>query len=216
MSKTFVLAGLLILASCTKDRIRGEGPTTTEDRNVSNFTRVDISGSNKVHITKGAAFRVQLKGYHNLLPYFETEVDGNTLHLQFRGGTNVSNNNVEVFVTMPHLAEVKNSGSGHTGVKGAFTSQRLEASLSGSGKISIEEGTADLFVPHVSGSGSLHAFGLLADKAEVSLSGSGTTEVSVVTHLKANVSGSGAVFYKGSPGSVESIVTGSGRVVRKD
>jgi hypothetical protein len=216
MTKYFmcVVAGLLLLASCTKDRISGSGTITTEDRNISNFTKVSTSGSTDIHIVKGTNFSVQVKGYSNLLPYFETKLRNNTLEVGYRSGTNVQNDNLEVFVTMPTFEGANVSGSANIDVKGAFASNRIDASISGSGNIDIESGTAQMFDADVSGSGNIRAFGLTTDRADISLSGSGTAELKVVTHLKAAISGSGSIYYKGTP-AIESSVSGSGRLVHR-
>ncbi|HEX8313847.1 MAG TPA: head GIN domain-containing protein [Flavisolibacter sp.] len=215
MNKLFLLmTGLIMLASCSKERVSGSGQITTEDRTVSNFTKVSTSGSTNVHISKGANFSVQVKGYSNLLPYFETKLRNNTLEVGYRNGTNVRNDNLEVFVTMPSFEGANISGSADIDVKGVFISNVVDVSISGSGNIDIEGGTAQTLDADMSGSGNIRAFGLTADKADVSISGSGTAEVKAVTRLKANISGSGSVYYKGTP-TVESSVSGSGKLVHR-
>jgi hypothetical protein len=209
------VAGLLTVASCTKDRISGSGSTITEDRNVSNFTKVSTSGSTNIHITNGPNFKVQVKGYENLIPYMETKLSNNTLEIGYKNNVNIKNDNVEVFVTLPALESVNTSGSAAIDVKGTFTgSTGLTASLSGSGNIDIEAGTAPFFKSSISGSGNIRAFGLLAQRADVSISGSGSTEVSAVNNLKVTISGSGTVYYKGQP-VVETSISGSGQVVHR-
>ena len=208
------MTGLIMLASCSKERVSGSGQITTEDRPVSNFTKVSTNGSTNVHISKGANFSVQVKGYSNLLPYFETKLRNNTLEVGYRNGTNVRNDNLEVFVTMPSFEGANISGSADIDVKGVFISNVVDVSISGSGNIDIEGGTAQTLDADMSGSGNIRAFGLTADKADVSISGSGTAEVKAVTRLKANISGSGSVYYKGTP-TVESSVSGSGKLVHR-
>ena len=216
MNKMLLLAvaGLLTMASCTKDRVTGSGTTITEERNVSNFTGVNTSGSTNIHIVQGTLFKVQVKGYENLVSYMETKLNGNTLEIGYKN-VNIKNDNVEVFVTMPSLERVHTSGSASIDVKGTFTGENtLTASLSGSGNIDIEAGDAQLFKSSISGSGNIRAFGLLAQRADVSISGSGSTEVKAVNNLKVNISGSGVVYYKGQP-VVETSISGSGQVVHR-
>ena len=69
-----VISAMLSLLSCSKERISGNGSTITETRNISNFTAISASGSTNVYINQGAAFRVEVKGYSNLLPYYETRL----------------------------------------------------------------------------------------------------------------------------------------------
>lgn len=214
MGKFFLLAGLLALASCTKERIRGSGSTTTETRNVSNFNKVAVSGSNNVHIAKGTSFSVQVKGYTNLLPYFETELNGSTLELHFRNRVSVSNNNIEVFITMPEIASLQSSGSTTADIKGPFDSENLDVNISGSGDVLIEGAVANQFRLSVSGSGNLKAFAMVAIRADIDISGNGKAEISVTDHLKVGISGSAVVYYKGSP-AIESNISGSGKLISR-
>ncbi|HUC81588.1 MAG TPA: head GIN domain-containing protein [Flavisolibacter sp.] len=216
MKRIFALAAmaLFFFSACTKDRISGSGAISTDNRNVANFVNISTNGATNVQIVKGAAFSVQVKGYSNLLPYFETVVRNNTLELGYRDGTNVKNDNLEVFVTMPVLEGARVSGSADIDVKGTFVSNRMNLFISGSGNIDVESGTVQLLDADVSGSGNIRAFGVTADRAEIAISGSGMIETKVMTHLKANISGSGSIYYKGSP-TVESFVSGSGKLVHR-
>lgn len=213
-SQLLLFAGMLFLSACTRERIKGSGPVTTETRNASQFDKVTISGLDKVYITKGNTFSVVVKGYSNLLPYFETEQKGNTLELHYRDGVSVSNSNLEVYITMPAIALLRSSGSSLAELKGPFDCDALETSLSGSGTVLIEGAVVNQFRLTISGSGSLKAFGMVAIRADVGISGSGKAEVTVTEHLKAAISGSGVVAYKGTPTTVESEITGSGKLVR--
>lgn len=212
---SFAVVGLLTMAACTKERITGSGATITEDRATSNFTKVSTSGSTNIHITHGATFKVQVKGYENLISYMETKVINNTLEIGYKNLVSIKNDNVEVFVTMPVLESINTSGSADVDVKGAFTGTgTLHVSISGSGNIDIETGDAQLFKSSISGSGNIRAFGLVAQSADVSISGSGSTEVRATNHLKVGISGSGFVYYKGQP-VVETSISGSGELVHR-
>ncbi|HVF96030.1 MAG TPA: head GIN domain-containing protein [Flavisolibacter sp.] len=210
----FFAAGLLLLASCSKDRISGSGSVATQDRNLSSFTRVNTSGGTNVCIVQGPNFNVQVKGYENLLAYMETKVSNNTLEIGYKNNISVKNDNVEVFVTMPLLESLSSSGSANMVTKGPFTGADLSASLSGSGNITIEQGDVPFLKTSIAGSGNINAFGVTTQRADVSISGSGSTEVKAIMNLKVNISGSGTVYYKGQP-VVETQISGSGKVIQK-
>lgn len=215
MKKIFqlaILAAILGFASCTRDKIKGEGPTTSELRNVTGFTAVSAAGSSNVFITKGPAFSVEVRGYTNLLPYYETKVSGGTLTLGF-DDVNVRNDNIVVYITMPELSGVRTAGSGNIEVIGNFPATALfEAGIAGSGNIDISQGTADRFVTNISGSGDIYALDFIAKKAELTTSGSGDTEITATEQLKVRISGSGNVYYKGSP-TIDVNISGSGAVI---
>lgn len=215
MKKVFVIAVILSSLSCSKERISGNGAVTTEQRNVSNFTSINTAGSTRVHISEGAVFKVEVKGYSNLLPYYETKLVNNELRLGFKTGVNIKNDNTEVFVTLPVLEGVKLSGSGDISATGTFPAVNdLYAEIAGSGNINLSQGSAVFLHASIAGSGNIDAHGILADKVETFTSGSGNTEVSVNSHLSVKISGSGNVYYYGNPLIVTNI-SGSGAVIPK-
>ena len=203
------------LTACNKEIIRGSGNEITEERSVNNFTRVRAEGSTMVFITQGTAFKVQVKGYENLLPYFETTVNNGTLQLGFMNNLAISNNNIQVIITMPVVESLSLSGSGVIMVSGIFpTTANMDIRILGSGDISFENGSAANLTTNISGSGDIKAFGFVTLKANTTTSGSGDTEISVTTELNAKIDGSGNVYYKGTP-VVTSQIAGSGVVAKK-
>ena len=90
----------------------------------------------------------------------------------------------------------------------------LDLAISGSGNIEalsefdIESESVDL-----SGSGKLKLFKVIGQDCNVALSGSGNVEVNVQNELVVDLSGSGNVYYKGVPNSIQSDISGSGSVI---
>lgn len=105
------------------------------------------------------------------------------------------------------------SGSGRMDLQVRAAS--LDQHISGSGSITLsgEAETADL---NISGSGKLEASDLNVKSYNISISGSGRSSISVSDAITASISGSGSVYYKGSPDKVISRVSGSGRVKKTD
>jgi len=218
MKKLFlfaIIAGMLSLVSCNKDQVRGVGPKDTVTRNHGNFTQVSASGSSNVVITQGPEFKVEVKGYSNLLSYYETKVVNNELQLGYRDNVNVRNDNVEVFITMPFLNAVKLSGSGEIKTSGNFSGNtNFEAFIAGSGNISIAQGSTKQFLVSIAGSGNVKALNMIAEKAEITSSGSGNAEITATQELKVRISGSGNVYYGGAP-QLTTEISGSGKVLPK-
>lgn len=209
----FALSSLLLM-SCSKDRLTASGDKTTETRSVRDFTGVKSSGANDVHITYGAEFKVTLKGSGNLVPYFKTEVIGNTLYLGYER-INVRRDDIEVFVTLPEIQYVSLSGSGSVDIYGAFpTVDFFDLSISGSGDVEVEDAfNADETVVKISGSGEADLERLSTRHADIHISGSGDAKLKVQESLKARISGSGKVYYKGNP-QVDAQISGSGKVIK--
>lgn len=210
-----VISVTLSLLSCSKERISGNGSTITETRTISNFTAITASGSSNVFITQGTTFKIEVKGYSNLLPYYETKLVNNTLQVGFKENVNVKNDNIEVFVTMPVLNGLSLFGSGNITTSGAFYGNtNFNTYISGSGNIHFSSGTVQNFSSKIEGSGNIYTLNMVADNADVTISGSGNTEVTANNQLKVKISGSGNVYYRGTP-AITTNITGSGAVIPK-
>jgi hypothetical protein len=214
--KTLVFIGLFAaaLTSCTKERLEANGNKITDVRNPGTFDGVSSSGSNRVFITHGEEFHVELRGSSNLVSSFETKVRGNTLELGYKNAS-VSDDDVEVYITMPELEFLALTGSGEMSVRGDFPSkEKFNLRISGSGDIELHDEldvkNADI---DLSGSGKAELENLHAENADIDISGSGDVKVSVAAQLRSRISGSGQVFYRGNP-ELDSKISGSGKVVK--
>lgn len=202
-----------ILISCKKEKVEGGGAIITESRNVENFYNVSVAGSPNVFIISGAAFDVKVKAYENIIPILETKVQNGTLLIGLK--KNVSNDNSEIYITMPALSAVTTDGSGNIDTKGNFLGMDyFSATTSGSGMITIEKGSAKNYKISIAGSGDVKSFGFVSEQATVSITGSGDAELSVTQKLKATLNGSGNVYYKGNP-VVDAVSSGSGKAIKK-
>lgn len=211
---TILLSAVILTCfSCKKERLTGSGPVITQSRPLNNFTKIYTGGATDVYVTQGPAFSVEVNGYGNLVPFFETKVVNNTLELGYREKTTVKNDNVKVFVTMPVLNALTTAGSGNIHTSGNFTNNPFFGNnITGSGNIYFALGTAQHYRTVISGSGSVYAFGMQADNADITISGSGQQEISASATLKVNIAGSGNVYYKGSP-VITARISGSGALI---
>ncbi|WP_207425239.1 head GIN domain-containing protein [Pedobacter sp. SYSU D00535] len=200
--------------SCTKERIEANGNIQTEVRTPREFHHVLSSGSKRIHIKYGAEYKVELRGSSNLLPRFKTEVIGGTLKLGYER-VNVTDDDVEVVVTMPIIKGVNLSGSGKVHITGDFPFQDVfDVRISGSGDVEVQDGfDAEEVEVTISGSGDANLQSVFSKRADVNISGSGDATVSVEDHLKARISGSGKIYYHGSP-QIDSRISGSGELIR--
>lgn len=210
-----VISVILAFMSCSKQHISGNGTTITEIRNVNNFTTITASGNTSIYINQGTIFKVAVKGYGNLLPYYETKLVNTTLLLGYQQDVNIKNDNTEVFITLPVLNGLSLYGSGNITSTGAFDGNTdFNVVVSGSGNIHFGSGTAQNFYSKVDGSGSIYMLNMVTNKAEVTITGSGNTEITATNQLIVKINGSGKVYYKGNP-VITSSITGSGTVLPK-
>ena len=92
-SAWLLLALPLLLASCQGifgKRVHGDGNIKTEDRPVSDFKNVDVSGAAKVLVSQGDHPSVKIEGDENLLPYMEVNQIGNKIEVREKPGFNLA------------------------------------------------------------------------------------------------------------------------------
>ena len=211
MRQTLVFISIALLAlGCTVTR--GSGVVATDQRELSGFDRITVSGSATVDVGIGSEWSVVVEADDNLLPIIETTVRGSTLDIGTKSGVSfLTSNPVRVSITMPALQGVDISGSGRLSAPGIGDSQQLTVDVSGSGQASVS-GSAEQLDVTVSGSGEFDGRQFQTARATVSISGSGGAIIWATERLDATVSGSGKVRYVGNPGQLSTDVSGSGSV----
>jgi hypothetical protein len=120
---------------------------------------------------------------------------------------------MRVDVTVSTLTTATLSGTGIVRIDGVQGKQ-FDALLPGSGVLRVS-GTIDRLDATLGGSGDMQLENLIARDAKVGVPGSGRLQVHVNEMLRATVSGSGAIFYRGNPSSVTQSVTGSGVIIKQ-
>ena len=202
--------------SFNSQTIKGSGTVTTEARQVSGFSKVELQSIGNLTIKQGTSESLNIKADDNLLPYITTEVDGDTLKIGMKPNINVDpTQKIEYALTVKSLSSVVLSGFGNINAD-ELTGSALDIRLSGSGDINVGQITADSLTMHLSGlgnitvntakvtdpnlelagSGNLTINTLNADSFALSLSGLGTASVSgTATNQTIRLSGAGN--YKG-------------------
>jgi Putative auto-transporter adhesin, head GIN domain len=238
-STWLLLALPLLLASCQGifgKRVHGDGNIKTEDRPVSDFKNVDVSGAAKVLVSQGDHPSVKIEGDENLLPYMEVNQIGNKIEVREKPGFNLApTTDIKVYVTAPVFNDIDASGacdiigqtkisnpedlamhvSGAGDIRMEVDAPRLKAEVSGSGSIYLKGQTKDVYLD-LTGAGHAHCFDLLSESTKVEISGAGSAEVYASVKLEADVSGAGTVKYKGNATDVKQDVSGAGSVQKVD
>ena len=229
-----VCAGLISL-SCSAQwgkTIKGNGNNVTIERNTGDYDGVAVSGWFDVDLVAGSEGEITLKGEENLLEYIITEVKDGKLVIKTEKGVNLKSSNwksgIHITVPVESISSVAMSGDivGKTKIKsdkfstamsgsGDITldidTRSISATMSGSGDISLSGSTTD-FEATISGSGDIEAYDLEADNVNATISGSADIQVTANKSLKARVSGSGDISYRGNPEKVNTKTSGSGDI----
>ncbi len=206
-----------------------------QDRQVKtgNYDKIQVSGSYTVNLVAGAEGNITING-EDPERLIEVETEGNTLkiHSKKLAGKDYNRKSIVITVPVESLNEVTLSGSGNINsaetlksssflamISGSgrislnIEAQSIAASVSGSGKIELN-GKAQNLDSAVSGSGSINAFDLITAETTSMVSGSGTSKINTTEKIRASVSGSGNIYYKGNPKKDDIKVSGSGKVIK--
>jgi hypothetical protein len=235
-SSPFVLALLvsLMLPACGcmhlgHDCIEGTGKTNTESRNLRDFKGVDLRIAGNAEVTMGPNFEVTVQAEESLLPHVKTTIEDGTLIIDSKECFHTGKQ-IVVRVTLPELRNLELSGSGDIKGMNALNGDKMYIALTGSGSIDAEiaatvvrtvlAGSGDVMLRgkakdheiKIAGSGDVHAGEFATDNTTARISGSGNCELRAAQLLRASISGSGNVYYRGHPNKVESQVSGSGEV----
>ena len=207
---TFVAAfAMLVACSATT----GSGNVVSESRNVSGFTKIELSGAGEMTIDQNGTEALTIEADDNLMPKLTSEVVDGTLRLREKSNLTLHlTKPVKYRVSVKDLSGLMISGSGVV-TASKITTSRLAVDISGSGKVTVG-GTVQNQDLTMSGSGSYQAKNLQTKITSVKMSGSGDTTVTVSESLDLEMSGSGKVTYYGNPAQVNQQISGSARVTK--
>ena len=238
MKKVAILSlVVLVTASCAGQwgkGIKGNGNPVSIERNVDDYDEISVSGWFDVDLVAGNEGVLTIEGEENLLEYIITEVKNGKLVIKQEKGINlkpsISKQGIRITVPVERIEALNLSGSGdivgkmtlkasdfRTAMSGSgditldLETSSLSASMSGSGDMYLSGTTTD-FEAAISGSGDIKAYDLEADNVEATVSGSADIKVTANKLLKARVSGSGDISYRGNPTKVDTKTSGSGDI----
>lgn len=209
---------LTTIVSCNISPVRGSGNIISEDRAVSGFNEVSVSGSGDLFIEQGDEESLTIKAAENILPLITTKVSGSSLTIDFKSGTIViDTKSIEFHLIVKDLKSISTSGSGNVNCYG-LSSSNLTIRTSGSGNVVMNNlkidsididstgsgnyilaGETDNLEISANGSGNYNAEDLKSRKCKIKATGSGNLTVNVSDDLDVFIGGSGNVSFIGNP-----------------
>jgi hypothetical protein len=206
-----------------------------EERQVSGFSGIIVSGSHNVYITMGTTESLRLEGDADAINEVETKVENGVLKIRNKKQLNTRSWNntakVKIYIQAKDINNLVLSGSGNIEIKGIVKSTNLNTTLSGSGSISanievenynaVISGSGEIYTKGnainakitIAGSGDFNGSGLKTSNTSAKVSGSGDISIIVDKQLDALTSGSGDIRYSGNA-VVNSKKSGSGNISR--
>lgn len=192
--------------------VHGSGKTATEARDLTGFKAVDVGGVFQVEIVAQKDFRVEVEADDNLLPLIKTEVDGNVLKINAERRLS-SSNPIKIRIYAPDIDNLEVSGAANVSMTD-IKNDNLTLDCSGHSNIKIAGETSKLNID-VSGSTKIDAEALRTVDANVDAGGASGVTVNVSGELRSEASGASKILYTGTPSNVIKETHGASRVAQK-
>jgi len=236
-NQTILIIACLFFASASYAQwgksIKGNGKMTTVTRTTSDYDGIKCAGSFDFVLVEGTEGKITIEGEENLIEYIITEIKNRALVVKVKNDVNLKtsrNKSIKITIPFKEIENVSLAGSGDLWNDNVLASDNLNISLTGSGDIILNikalktnasitgsgdvtlKGSTHNLEASVTGSGDFHGFDLEVNDTDVSVTGSGDAKVVCNANLKARVTGSGDIVYKGNPKTEDTKVAGSGSI----
>jgi len=213
--------------------VKGNGKIVTDERQLSDFNKIDLSGAFYIVLNKGEVNQVKIETDENILKYVKSEVEKNTLKL-FLDKTVTKPTKLNVTITYKELVSLESSGAskitgnseisceqfslkttGASDIKLTFSVKELNTNSSGAGCLNLS-GFADKQNIDLSGAATYNAFELLSNFAKTDLSGACTAKINVKNEINGELSGACSIQYKGNIPVKNVSITGVGSISKSE
>ena len=221
----------LLFAGCINSKT-GSGNIISKTMSVGNFIAISAAGDVHVIFQNGLQRSVVVETDDNIMPYVETETEGNTLKIRLKKINNLRNCTINVNVTSPNVTKFSSSASAEIISKSVITSSgKLELRASSGSKIDLLVNSPSVDVEASSGgnvitagrtkdvlasasSGSnLNTSALRAENADARASSGASVKVYASISVQAEASSGGTVKYTGGAEKVKKNESSGGSVV---
>ncbi len=192
--------------------IKGSGKSEQEKRKVADFSKVVVSGVFEIQIKRQQQFVVELAGDANILPEIESAVEGDQLRITARSNICPALP-LRITIGMPDISQFTSQGVNNVQISG-INNKSFTLEATGSSDITVQ-GSTENFTVSTTGTGDVHAFDLIADAVTAEVQGSGDLQVFVKGPLSATSSGTGDIFYRGTPSEITFTEDGVGELIRE-
>jgi hypothetical protein len=184
----------------------------TQERPITNFTKIELSGSVNVFFRQSDTLSLKVTADSDEMSRVLTEVKNETLEISNKGKFSSP---INIYVNAKTLNAVTTSGAVDFKTQNLILNDTLILDISGSSNVNInttskkikitQNGASDLtlkgrtnsLVAEVSGASELKAYGLQIENADLLTTGASTAKVNVSNKLKANASGASTIKIKG-------------------
>jgi len=220
-----LLLTVFMFNACNTDCEEGSGKQITENRNLTDFEKIEISGAIKLEIIQDSSLGMQIIADDNILPELKTTVSGGVLEIGLEGNY-CNTGEIRIILHSKSLKAIAVSGASEIISNTLISSNEFELALSGSSEISLILNTGNLVTKSsgsstinlvgqarkhdvdMSGSTELNAFDFVVNEYILESSGASNCKINALTSLSTNTSGTSEIVYKGNPKYIKSDKSG--------
>jgi len=175
-----VLTGLaagalaLFVAGCADGPVIGSGDVVTKTYDFRDFTRIEVTDSFEVEISRGDEFKVEVTVDDNLVDRLRVEQSGDTVKIGMETGLSFGTATRRAVVVLPRVEGVNLSGASKAAVIGFDGRQDLDLTVSGASNLALTDIQAGDTVFDISGASKV-AGDLIS--ADVRMKASGASQI---------------------------------------
>lgn len=224
-----IVASNGLIAGCIPGvGIKGDGNVVKEDRDISGFTSLEVSGAFNVMLYQGNSESLTVEADQNIMQHIKTVVKGDRLEIYT--DENIRNaTKMNIYLTFEEMEmidisgavslsgedkmifdELNIDGSGASELELIVEVAMLDADFSGASEVSLS-GTAKSVTLDLSGASEVDAYDFVISNCELDVSGAAEVRIHVTENLEVEVSGAASVKYKGNP-QIRSDISGAGSI----
>jgi hypothetical protein len=219
------------------DCFKSTGHIITEERNVTGFSGIFVSENINLFLTQDSVYSVKVEAGEHLMPLITTELIQGSLFIKNKNKCNWVRSykpKINVFVSLPTLIFIQNSGSGTIITTNTFTGDSLRFySINSSGDLTLNMdvkkcyltihtgclnvnayGKADNLDVYYNGNGMIHCENVSAKQVSVTNKSTGDIYVNASEVLYYNITCYGNIYYYGNPPVITGNNTGDGELIR--
>lgn len=196
--------------------LHGSGNKVTENRKVSDFTRIKVDGDFKVILKQDSSLNLTVSADDNIMKAIETNATGGRLHIHTKHHI-CSGGEITVTIGVRNLEELKASGAIEVSSDGNIKVKDINFDLAGASKLTLDLNAANVTTSgsgateinlkgqatsnniSTSGVGKLNALDFVVSSCDIQSSGASESKVNVLQTLRISSSGAASVKYKGHP-----------------
>jgi len=199
---------LLMLVGALAGCVQGQGPVTSETREVGAFSRIEASAGIRVVVRIGPSEAVEVTAQENLLPVIATDLRGDTLSIESSEDFTTLEP-VTVTVVVPALDGITLSGGSKAVIDG-LDAESLELRIRGGAQVTAA-GSVGSVALHADGGATASLEDLSVRVATVSMDGGATATLTASDDVTGTAAGGSRLTVLGD--AVLSVEESGGSVV---